>query len=131
MLTVKYEDEVFKKVYKNYLVSNYGRVYSLKTERFLKLRKNSKGYLRFEDSRQKDGIRDRKMIFVHIAVVQAFGDCKGKRFKHNSLLTDIDHLDRDKQNNSISNLELVTHLENVKRYFCQRKQELVTGGLDF
>jgi hypothetical protein len=34
----------FIKGYENYMISDYGRVFSIKSHRFLKLRVNSKGY---------------------------------------------------------------------------------------
>ena len=36
----------------------------------------------------------------------------------------IDHIDRNKQNNSIENLELVTHSENMKRYWNKKLEAL-------
>jgi Mor family transcriptional regulator len=52
--------------------------------------------------------RNRKMITVHKLVVDAFiPNVNGS--------TQVDHLDADKQNNRLSNLERVTNLENNRR----------------
>ena len=112
------------KEYKNtgYFFSNYGRVFSQKTKKFLKTtaNTNSSGYERVVIS--FDGKKER--IFIHITVVYLFGDCKGKKLPKKSLKLlgkSIDHLNRDKTNNSVFNLEIVSHSENVSRYFKSRE----------
>ena len=35
---------------------------------------------------------------------------------------DVDHLDGDKSNNSVTNLEIVTHQENMRRYYELRRK---------
>ena len=42
----KLSGEVFKEYYPGYLFSNFGRVYSLKRDKFLKPYPNSHGYMR-------------------------------------------------------------------------------------
>lgn len=90
--------------YDDYQVSNYGRVKSLKfgKERILKPKKESNGYLRV-------GLyKDRKIKFhsVHRLVAQTFlkpvvgKDC-------------VNHLDEDKTNNHVENLEWCTYKENL------------------
>ena len=34
---------------------------------------------------------------------------------------DVDHIDGDKSNNSVTNLEIVTHQENMRRYYERRR----------
>lgn len=34
---------------------------------------------------------------------------------------DVDHIDGDKSNNSVTNLEIITHQENMRRYYERRK----------
>ena len=57
-------------------------------------------------------------------MVNLFGDKNGKRLPQDvingtesmrDLDLNIDHINRDKTNNSVENLELVTHGENMKR----------------
>lgn len=95
-----------------YLISSHGRVYSELSKRILALEKNNKGYSRIK-------IRD-KYHFIHIKVVEVFGDCMGIKIptQFDSLIKNglsIDHLDRNKDNNKSNNLELVTHQENCIR----------------
>lgn len=129
MLNVIHPDEQFKKIYKHYLISNYGRVYSLRHEKFMVPMKNNKGYYRFENGEMKNGVRSRKLIFIHIAVVEAFGDCHGKIYKGHLKKAEVDHLDRNKRNNAVDNLELVTHHENMQRYFESKRA--ASDCLDF
>lgn len=109
------------KVFNNIaLVSNYGRVYSLVSEQFITPIKNSRGYSVF---RICNGPK-RECYYLHITVVNLFGDKNGKRLPQavingtesmRNLDLNIDHINRDKTNNSVENLELVTHGENMKR----------------
>lgn len=103
---------------KNYLLSSLGRWYSKVNNKILNQKKNNTGYLRAELS--IDG--NRKHTFTHIAVVETFGDKNGTRIPDNmdKLLENgfsIDHVNRDKEKNCVSNLELVTHKENCRRKF--------------
>lgn len=56
---------------------------------------------------------------VHRLVIAAFGVVPAD-FKERSL--EVDHVDGDKSNNSINNLELVTHSENVLRRYRLKKE---------
>jgi hypothetical protein len=109
--------EVWKKIegFENYEVSNYGNVKSLERiviirnnikivlkEKKLKNYKTKKGYL--ETSLRKNNKPNVKKI--HRLVYEAFV-CKIP------LNYCINHIDLDKKNNHISNLELVTNAENI------------------
>ena len=118
------------KVFNNIaLVSNYGRVYSLISEQFITPIKNNKGYSVFRIQTN----RKRKVFFLHITVVNLFGDKNGRRLPQGvingtesmiALDLNIDHINRDKTNNSVENLELVTHSENMKRFYQKKFQAL-------
>lgn len=87
------------KFYKNdYLVFSDGRVYSFKSHRYLKPSLNKYGYLKLK-------INGRN-ILLHRIVIETF--------KGYSELT-VDHVDMNKLNNDISNLEYVTRSENSRR----------------
>ena len=114
--------EEWKNFNSDYLISNYGRWYSKKSKKILKQFPNSKGYMRVKI--YSNGLK--KDMFTHLSVIAHFGDCNGKVLKSNGdtwlpnnspkdLGLNVDHLDRNKHNNSISNLEIVTHSENMKR----------------
>ena len=102
-----------------YWLSNCGRWYSEKTKKVLKQHKNDSGYYRvkiyFPCKIKKD-------IFTHVAVVSLFGDKNGNHLPKTGLRSaglSIDHLSRRKGNNSVQNLEIVSHVENVSRYYVK------------
>lgn len=88
-----------------YMVSNKGRVMSLKSEdkpAILKTFLSEGGYPRI--NLMKDG--DLKQVFVHRLVVQSFiGEIE------DGLI--VNHIDGNKENNNMSNLEIVTQSENA------------------
>lgn len=89
--------------FSDYEVSNYGRIRSLKTDvvmkpyttkggyQLIKLFKNSKHHPRY----------------VHRLVAASFFDCDYEEFE-------INHIDGDKENNFIGNLEWCKHSENIE-----------------
>lgn len=110
--------ETWAKVNEDYYISNRGRWYSVRTQKLIVQAPNSAGYLRATVS--KDG--KQKHLFTHIKVVELFGDCNDTKLPAGletlrELGISIDHLDRNKNNNRQSNLEIVTHSENCKRKF--------------
>lgn len=93
-----------------YQVSTWGRIRSKRG--FLKPYSNHKGYLKVCLS--KDGVKYKKR--VNRLVAEAFID--------NPLnLPQVNHKDRDKSNNAISNLEWVTAKENRDHFRRMRKSE--------
>ena len=89
--------------YEDYQVSNFGRVKSLKNskEQILRPRVNGKGYL--DVILCKD--RKRKHMTVHRLVANAF-------LQNPDNLPVINHIDENKQNNFVSNLEWCTYSYN-------------------
>ena len=101
-------EEIFVKVkgYDGYEVSNTGKIKSLKTNRLLTPQKNNCGYLYIllTDSNKKVRIN-----LIHRLVFDSFiGITDG---------LEINHLDEDKENNRLDNLELITHEDNLKKSF--------------
>lgn len=93
-----------------YIVSDCGEVWKI-TNSGLKLKKQHKkgaGYLATSINN--------KYEYIHRIVMEAF--------KGYSELT-VDHLDRNKENNNLSNLEYVTQTENSKR---GNKKEVAWNG---
>ena len=89
--------EKWKKIkgYENYLVSNQGRVFHPKSDRFVKLRKNTKdGYL-YVDLYKNDDV---KIFAVDRLVALAFIDNPENK-------PTVNHINADKTNNFVENLE--------------------------
>ena len=124
-------NEVFKPIpnYTDYLLSNMGRCYSTKSNQILKFNLNNAGYVRYDLRVSNKPFR--KHIFAHINVVRMFGDSKGKLLTKEVLKTErlsffnlnIDHIDGDKLNNKQSNLEIVSHAENMRRLYERQRRE--------
>ena len=90
-----------------YQVSNFGNVKSLgneftRKERFLKLSPQSKGYLTVV--LQKNATR--KMVLVHRIVAEYFVSNPLNK-------SQINHINGDKTDNKVENLEWVSHRENL------------------
>lgn len=88
-----------------YEVSDQGEIRNIKTKRILKPSKCANGYL------QVHLRRDNKTHFkyVHRLVAEAFLEGEGE----------VNHLDGNSSNNSIHNLEWVTHKENIRHSYKQ------------
>jgi hypothetical protein len=102
--------------YPNYEICNEGYVRNKKTLRVLKTWKSNSGYdvvfLRCPD----DSIMN-KRAYVHRLVGSGF--CPNPDLK-----TELDHIDRNKNNNHHLNLRWVTHSENM-RNTCRSKNNLI------
>lgn len=103
--------------FKGYKVSKDGKVYSCKSNKFLKITKTKGGYSKVD--LYNNG--KRKTVYVHRLVLKAFGkypsDYTNEKYE-------VNHLDFNKSNNNINNLEWVTHYENMKHNefkSCNRK----------
>lgn len=55
-----------------------------------------------------------KCMTIHRIVAETFIESIPKGY-------DIDHIDGDKSNNNVTNLEIVTHQENMRRYYERRR----------
>lgn len=97
-----YEASSLGRIRSNDRVDSMGR---FKRGKVLSLVDHGNGYLYFTSS--IDG--KRRNIYVHRAVVSAFSGVDI------SLIKVVDHIDCDKKNNRIENLEDVTQKENVRR----------------
>ena len=101
----------------NYKVFKEGRVFSCKTGKEISQRPNKDGYATFTAG--KKGKRTR--IRTHRIVAQLFVDNPNN-------YDEIDHLDCNRMNPAASNLEWVTHQENIRRAYARGNHEgRITG----
>ena len=87
--------------YENYLISQDGKVYNEKRNKEVKTNKNSIGYLRVNLSNKGK----RKQLLVHRLVANAFIPNPNNK-------PEVNHIDGDKENNNVVNLEWTTRSEN-------------------
>lgn len=90
------------KGYPNYIVTSNGKVYNIKTNLEKSPGKDTKGYLKVDLYRSGR----RRTFKIHRLVADAFLPEDPKRI-------DINHIDGNKHNNKLSNLERVTRSENM------------------
>lgn len=111
-------------------VSNLGRVWSKRTNKIIKQESLSKvGYKIF--STRFDGRNGRAIAFrVHILVAEAFLEEPKSYQKEWAKTTKygkvyVNHLDGDKENNIVSNLEWATARENSAHFYSSPKSDVV------
>lgn len=88
----------------NYQVSSLGRIKNIKTNRILKPFKNKTSGYYYINIRNTRG---RKCYRVHRLVATYFINNPLK-------LSDVNHIDENKANNRVTNLEWVSHLDNIR-----------------
>ena len=92
------------KDFENYEISNYGNVRNKKTKRILKSNCVGKGYLAVQLSKNST----RKSFQIHRLIALEFIPNSDPENK-----TQVNHIDGNKLNNNIDNLEWVTPSENI------------------
>jgi hypothetical protein len=109
----------FKGLYKVY---PDGNVWSYKSDRFLKQRRNPapNGYCMVTLTNTKCGFY--RAIYTHILVAEHF---IGPRPNDGYNQYDINHIDMNKANNHYSNLEYITHQQNIIK--ARNKQPWISG----
>ena len=92
--------------YESYFkVSNFGRIFSKRSNRILKLHRHKSGYMIF--STRLNGREDKALCFkVHRLVAEAFVE----NIENKPI---INHIDSDRANNCVENLEWCTYKENA------------------
>lgn len=111
------DNMVFKKIegYDDYLIRGNGDVYSLKKKKARKLKPEVtvKGYLRVD--LHKDTVR--KHCRIHRLVAQAF-------IPNPQGFDTVDHIDGNKKNNCISNLQWLSNGDNTRKYHGKPLQDI-------
>ena len=101
-----------------YAATEDGRIWSYRSKKFLKPRITNSGYCRvalYKDGKAKD-------FLVHRLVVEAY-------LPNPDNLPQVNHLDEDKTNNALLNLEWITAAENVnysqaRKVICVETDEI-------
>lgn len=98
-------------IYKNtnYAVSNFGRVYSFYSKRFLKLHEKDGINLGYRYVVLSDG-----QYSVHRLVAELFVENKNK-------YKEVNHIDMNRRNNHFSNLEWCTRSQNIKHMLSNKE----------
>lgn len=112
------DDEIFKEIdgYNHYRVSNYGRVFSDNKELRPHITKNGY-YTVCITSNNGAHVTCR----IHRLVFAIFNSYSYDEFKNVTLT--VDHIDGDKTNNRLSNLQLLTRGENTSKAWKQNVHE--------
>lgn len=105
--------------FESYRVSNRGNIANKKTGKILKPKINKHGYLVVNLANK---IKNNNYVQIHRLVASAFlNNPQNKQF--------VNHIDLDKTNNSVENLEWVTPSENMshwaKHYYFDKKAKAV------
>ena len=103
--------------YEKYKVSNTGRVRHKKNGNFLTGNINHDGYCRVKLTRFDGKCRS---IFIHRLVAEAFLD-------RPEGTTEVNHIDKNKLNNCVENLEWCDHTKNM-RHSCDKSVICLNDG---
>ena len=100
-----------------YVFNSEKQIYFFIKGQELKLRKNKNGYLQV--GLNKDG--KRKMVYVHRIIAEIFLESgEGKNT--------VNHIDGDKNNNCVDNLEWCSYSENNKHSYKELNRKIVNCG---
>ena len=92
------------KNYPHLFVSRTGQVWTTTYSRLLKPHKSNRGYLQVSLSKNKTV----KLASVHRLVAQAF-------IPNPDNLSEVDHIDGNKLNNKVENLQWISHSDNCRK----------------
>ena len=94
----------------NYLIYDDGRVFSKKTNRFLKGKVDNVGYQTYRLTIHSKPLGTyKKCVYAHRVVAESF-------IPNPNNLEVINHIDENRLNNHVENLEWTTYKENYKKY---------------
>ena len=94
--------EQWKSIYDDYLISSFGRCYSIKSKKMLTPKKLPNGYFQYSFSKNNKKFNR----YIHRLVAEAF-------IPNPEKLPQVNHKDEDKSNNVLDNLEWCDNSYNV------------------
>ena len=104
--------------YPNYIITNDGRVYNSQRNKYLIPAKNEGGYmaLSLSDGKKQENFinsKKRKNFIVHRLVALLY-------LENPNNYLEVNHIDFDKTNNNVDNLEWISRSDNMKHNFINR-----------
>ena len=110
------------KDFENYMISNFGRVKKLykHKEKILKPCKENGGYFQIHLTNNEN----KKSLRIHLLVWDAFGSSP-----RNGRILQVDHIDNNKENNNIENLQLLNQRENIKKMYLTKEKTSKYSGV--
>ena len=106
--------------YPNYIIYPNGDIFSIKNNKFLKPRYDKDGYKRVSIRNVLTHKLD--TVKIHQLVAMCF-----LGYKRNSNVV-VDHIDNDKQNNYLHNLQVITHTQNLRKEHMKKNK---SNGLPY
>lgn len=103
----------------NYYITDDGRVWSERTHKFLSPQYDKNGYIKVQ-MRSTDNCSHR--YSVHRLVMENFKPVDGMEYLQ------VNHIDGNKQNNNLSNLEWVTCNENIRHAIDNNLRAKINGS---
>lgn len=103
----------------NYYVTDDGRIWSERTQKYLSFQYDKNGYVKVQ-MRSTDGCSHR--YSVHRLVLENFKPVEGME------RLQVNHIDGNKTNNCLSNLEWVTCKENIQHAIDNNLRAAVNGA---
>jgi len=105
---------MFKKIkgFENYSINEDGVIINTKTNRIMRVRLNNRGYMDVSLTNNKKS----KTLLVHRIVAMTFVNNYSEDLQ-------VNHIDGDRQNNNVNNLECLTQQENLKHSINRRKSK--------
>tara|TARA_A100001201_G_scaffold127719_1_gene112557 strand:+ start:85 stop:588 length:504 start_codon:yes stop_codon:yes gene_type:complete len=112
---------MFIEKYPEYIFHKSGCVYRINkyTIDLVPARINKDGYLRIN-------IKDKNGVYTSLEVHKLIIECYSpdfEKYKNKDNNISIDHVDNNKLNNSLSNLQLISQKQNIKKYHYMRVQK--------
>lgn len=103
--------------YPDYFITSCGRVWSFKSNKFLKLKKQKTGYC-YVDLYNENG---QTRFYIHRLVAEAY-------ISNPSNFDTVDHIDFNKENNNVNNLRWMSRSENTRRKKNPKRVRCIETG---